>query len=246
MNRPVFSLALLVLGLWCALSLGGQAHPVPDVPVRSEFGADRALTVRVEVDPRCFEEDPNTALSVLKADLALFPEERQQKLKTQAQAYIQKVVELVLDPGDHKLEPKFEFEFTTHENVPLKAAEDVVVMTGTWKTQLPPNATGYSIKALPSGSLSVLFENTVLGRKLERLQILFPGEDSYVLDLKTQKPRTPPAPVLMADAPAAGVCPTCYMTPQEGQLPLVALTLLILGGVVGWFWRGRKSRSGRV
>lgn len=232
--RPASLAAACLLGLVTTT----LAHPVPDVPVKADFAQDGSWTLQVEVDPRCFEEDPNVALSVTKADLATFSPERQQKLKTQATEYIKKVVEIVLDPPV-PVTPAFEFEFTTHENAPLKTPEDVVVMTGTWKTRVPEGTTGYSIKALPAGTLSVIYHNTALGKKLDRMQILFPGEDSFVLDLKTFTPRTPAPPIITAEADA--ICVDCYGANTQQTLPVVvgavALVMVIL------WWKGKRTRK---
>lgn len=232
--RP--SLFRYIACLLLALVSPVLAHPIPDVPVRADFAQDGSWTLQVEVDPRCFEDDPNVALSVLRGDLATFSPERQQKLKTQAAEYIKKVVEIVLDPPV-PVSPAFEFEFTTHDNAPLKTPEDVVVLTGTWKTKVPEGTTGYSIKALPAGTLSVVYHNTALGKKLDRMQILFPGEESFVLDLKTYTPRTPAPPVIVAEGDA--ICVDCYGAPPQQTLPVVvgavAAVFLIL------WWKGRRK-----
>lgn len=235
MMPPSFRFAACI---FLALAPLASAHPVPDVPVKADFAQDGSWTLQVEVDPRCFEEDPNVAPSVTRADLATFSPERQQKLKTQAAEYINKVVEVVLDPP-MSVNPAFEFDFTTHENAPLKTPEDVVVMTGTWKTKVPEGTTGYSIKALPAGTLSVVYHNTALGKKLDRTQILFPGEDSFVLDLKTFTPRTPAPPVILAEADA--ICVDCYGANTQQTLPVVvgaiALVMLIL------WWKGKRPQK---
>lgn len=238
MKIPAFCLPLLLLQAFVSPSL---AHPLPDVPVRADFAQDGSWTLQVEVDPRCFEEDPNIALSVTNADLALFTPERKEQLKTAARDYLRRVVEIVLDPAA-AVSPEFVFEFTTHENVPLKAPEDIVVLTGTWKTQVPEGTTGYSIKALPAGELSVLYHNTALGKKLDRFQILFPGETSYVLDLKTFTPRTKAPPLITADEPAIAAmdCPMCDMAAGGGYtLPaVVSVAAIVL--LVTWL---RKKRA---
>jgi hypothetical protein len=222
------------------------AHPLPEVPVRADFAQDGVWTLQVEVDPRCFEADPNVALSVTNADLALFTTERKEQLKTAARDYVKRVVEIVLDPAA-PVNPEFVFEFTTHENAPLKTPEDVVVLTGTWKTKVPAGTTGYSIKALKTGELSVLYHNTALGKKLDRFQILFPGESSYVLDLKTFKPRTAAPPPITADAPQGTAevlpamdCPMCEAVSGGGYaLPAVASVAGIVF-LVTWL---RKKRA---
>jgi hypothetical protein len=222
------------------------AHPLPDVPVRADFAQDGVWTLQVEVDPRCFEEDPNVALSVTNADLALFTPERKEQLKTTARDYVKRVVEIVLDPAS-PVNPEFVFEFTTHENAPLKTPEDVVVLTGTWKTKVPVGTTGYSIKALPAGTLSVLYHNTALGKKLDRFQILFPGESSYVLDLKTFKPRTDAPPPVTADTPPETAevlpvmdCPMCEAVSGGGYAMPAAASVAGIVFLVTWL---RKKRA---
>lgn len=231
--RPAACLLLLLLAS-ASLCL---AHPVPDVPVRADFAQDGSWILQVEVDPRCFEPDPNVALSVLNSDLGRYAEEKKEKLKAQARDYIRQVIEIVLDPPV-PLDPAFQFEFTTHDNVPLKAPEDIVVLTGTWKTRVPEGTTGYSIKALPAGTLSVLFQNTALGNRLDRLQILFPGETSFVLDLKTYKPRTLAPPVITADD--GGICVSCYEATPQQTLPVVVVSVAT---VFLFLWWKRKRAA---
>lgn len=231
----------LVILMLLALVTPGLAHPVPDVPVRAEFAQDGAWTLQVEVDPRCFEPDPNIALSVTNADLALFTPERKAQLQAAARDYMKRVVEIVLDPAV-PVNPEFVFEFTGQENVPLKMPEDIVVLTGTWRTKVPPGTTGYAIKALPAGTLSVLYHNTALGKKLDRFQILFPGESSFVLDLQTYTARTKAAPVITAPEEIAdGYCLSCYLSPQGGYaLPAVAAAVVIVLLVA---WRRKQRRT---
>ncbi len=238
MKNAAFCLPLF---LFLVLVTPSVAHPLPDVPVRADFAQDGAWTLQVEVDPRCFEPDPNVALSVTNADLALFKAEQKEQLKATARDYVKRVVEIVLDPAA-PVNPEFVFEFTTHDNAPLKTPEDVVVLTGTWKTKVPAGTMGYSIKALPTGELSVLYHNTALGKKLDRFQILFPGESSYVLDLKTFTPRTKAPPLITADASpmSAMDCPMCEMATGGGYtLPAIASVVVIVL-LVTWL---RKKRA---
>ncbi|MDB6003168.1 MAG: hypothetical protein JWR15_155, partial [Prosthecobacter sp.] len=182
-------------------------------------------------------------------DLGVTPAEQQEKLKAKAREYVQRVVEVVLDPVA-EVKPDLTWEFTAAENAPLKMPEDPVMLTGTWRTKLPAGSTGYSIKALPTGTLSVLYHNTALGKKVERYQILFPGETSYVLDLKTFTPRTQAPPPITADSVQAagaaldGADPMCALcgTPAGDSytLPAVAAVAFI---VVLVTWLRRKKRA---
>ncbi len=225
------------------------AHPLPDVAFRAHFEENGGWTLQAEIDPRSFEPDPNVAPYLTKADLEFTPPEQQAKLKATAGDYIQRVVKVVLDPAV-AVKPEFAWEFTTMENAPLKEPEDPVMLTGTWRGMIPAGTSGYSIEALPEGTLSVLYHNTALGKKVERYQILFPGESSYVLDLKSFTPRSKAPPPITAEAvtaPSASDaealamdCPMCEMATGGGYtMPAVAaLAFIVL--LVTWL---RKKRA---
>jgi len=200
-RMPTSSFRLLLIALLLAVGLQIQAHPIPDVPVRASFDGAGGMVIRIEVDPRCFEADPNKAPSVLNKDRAAFPADKPADLKAKAAAYAARAVQFVLEPlGPQK--PEFDFQFTAPENAPLLLPDDIVVLTGTWKTTIPAIAKSYSIKAMPEGTLSVLFFNEARGEKLERFQVLFPGESSYKLDLQSLQPvGQAAAEIVAADEP---------------------------------------------
>ncbi|MDI1311118.1 hypothetical protein [Prosthecobacter sp.] len=226
-----------------------MAHPLPDVAVRANFEQNGDWMLQVEIDPRSFEPDPNVAPYLTNADFGVTPAEQQEKLKTMAREYVQRVVAVVLDPVA-EVKPELTWEFTAAENAPLKLPEDPVMLTGTWRTKLPAGSTGYSIKALPTGTLSVLYHNTALGKKVERYQILFPGETSYVLDLKTFTPRSKAPPPITAeslqaaDAAIGGpddMCALCGTSSGGGyMLPTI---IAVAGIVVLVTWLRRKRAA---
>ncbi len=246
MKITASSLCLLAV---LAFAPFGMAHPLPDVAVRSNFERGGEYLLQIEIDPRSFEPDPNVAPYLTHADLGVTPAEQQEKLKTKAREYVQRVVEVVLDPVA-ELKPELVWEFTAAENAPLKQPEDPVMLTGTWRTKLPEGTTGYSIKALPAGTLSVLYHNTALGKKVERFQILFPGETSYVLDLKTFTPRTKaPPPITAESVDAAAItagapdtmCALCG-TGSKGTGTLA--TLISVAGIVALIaWLRKKKEA---
>ena len=216
---PRLALAFLSVAFASAIS----AHPIPDVPVRASFDGAGGMVLRVEVDPRCFEADPNKAPSVLQKDLAAITLEQQQALREKAGAYAKHAVQVNLDPPG-AAKPDYHFEFTAPENTPLAKPDDIVVLTGTWNAKLPDGAKTYGIKALPEGTLSVLFSNEARGQKLERFQVLFPGESSYQLDLNTLAPLQAAKPTITAtDEPTSG-----GISLKHGLLGGVALIVLAM------------------
>lgn len=167
-------LSLLPLVLW--------AHPIPELPVKSSFQEDGKATVRVEVDPRCFEPSPDKAPYLQNSGLALLDEAKKAALMQQATSYLGERIQFRLEPLG-EIRPEFRWHFSAAENVPLAAAEDNVVITGEAELTVPSGISGYQIKALKKGDRSVIFINQVGGKEVVRTQVLFPGEDSYVLDL---------------------------------------------------------------
>ena len=168
------------------------AHPIPDVPVRASFEEDGAFSIQVEVDPRCFDGDPEIAPSLLHSALKALPEAEKTAMLAQAKVFVANSVEFTFVPSG-VFTPDLTFEFTTHNAQPLTKEDDVVVMTGNYRSTVPAGSTGYRIHAKPEGKLSVLFLNRLRGKDVERMMVLFPKETSFLLDLVGHSHELPPA-----------------------------------------------------
>ena len=181
MNIRFTQAAFLAL-LAFLLPLVASAHPTPDIPVRTFFPGDGSARVTVEVDPRCLDSDPNLAASLPAAKLASLSPAQRADLEKQAAALVQKSVEFFFEPLG-RVQPEFAFQFSAKGGDKITGAEDVVVMTGEWRTTLAAGLTGWRIRATPLGTLSVVFQNIIRGEVHPRLAVLFPGETSFTLDL---------------------------------------------------------------
>ena len=73
-----------LLGLVALLPVVLWAHPIPELPVKSSFLAEGQATVRVEVDPRCFEANPDKAPYLLNSELTGMDEAKKAALMQQA------------------------------------------------------------------------------------------------------------------------------------------------------------------
>lgn len=196
--RPMRFFAPICFALFSLFLVAiARAHPIPDVPVRSSFDAGGACRIQVEVDPRCFDEDPENAPSLLYEFVRPKSETERAAMREKARAFMAQTAEFVFEPLG-KIAPEFDFEITGKGGAALSKDDDVVVLTGTWKTTVPAGIHGYRIRALPQGKLSVLFLNQLRGQQADRVQVLFPGETSYLLDLTGLN-----APVATAPAPGA-------------------------------------------
>lgn len=179
-------IALLLTALAFPFML--HAHAVPDIPVRTYFTQDGKCTVMVEVDPRCFEVDPNTAPSLLKPILPTLSAERMTELRSKATALVKRYIEFLFEPTGPLL-PDFSFEFTGHDRAPLVTDEDIVVLTGSWETRVPAGAATWRIRATKETPLAVVFRNYIEGIENPKFSVLFPGETSFPFELN--KPAEP-------------------------------------------------------
>lgn len=158
------------------------AHPVPDIPVQGHFTSGGGATIFVEVDPRSFDPNPTDAASVTQLLFRDYTEQDRAELRQKAGALVQRSVEFFFEPLG-RIQPEFTFTFTGKGRAPLAADEDVVVLTGEWKTTVPAGISGWKIRALPGEKLAVVFQNIIDGKTHPRLNVLFPGETSFTLDL---------------------------------------------------------------
>jgi hypothetical protein len=184
------SLPALLAAVICGTAL---AHPVPDIPVRTVFNSDGTATIRVEVDPRCFAQDPLNEPYLENAKLQTYTEEQRTELLDRARKLILDTIEFSLLPGG-TVQPEFRLKFTSFANQALswnveKPAENTeecavmpVMVTAEWSVDAS-KANGYRIRALKAGRFSVQYINHIGGEE-HRLQVLFPGETSYVLELR--------------------------------------------------------------
>jgi hypothetical protein len=191
-SKDFFRLGVSHLVLLAALSSGAVAHPEPDVPVRSSFGPDGSVTIRVEIDPRCFTRDPLNEPYLENAAMQALPEKEKAELFSKAEKFITEFIEFRALPAG-VLRPAFKMKFTTFQNKELvwnaarpaentaATAQTPVVITAEWKIDAS-GWTGYQIKSSSKTRLGVQFINHLNG-KSQRLNVLFPGEESYTLDL---------------------------------------------------------------
>ncbi len=232
----------LTLALLCLLPAGLQAHPIPDVPVRASFQKGGAATIRIDVDPRVFDPDPNTATYLTKAQMEALTAEEKAEMEADAAQFIQDTVTLEFPPLG-TMAPDWEFQFSGLEGTTPEQAEDAIVLAATWSTHIPAGIEGYRIKANPKGKLSVLFINDVNGREVERLAVLFPGETSYLLDLSELRGEVPDgasAGAVSIHPSNAGKWATFTDFLREGFRHVVPLGLDHILFVLGVFLLSRK------
>jgi hypothetical protein len=158
------------------------ANPEPDIPVHVALGESRDVTIRVEIDPRCFTADPMGERFYMKADLGRDTQEEMAALKTQALALIRRDVTFTAEP-EVALVPQFTLAFTGQSQAALVKADDPVVITATWKLPKIPALKSLRVHAAKEARFAIVVRYSVDGVESRRTATLFPGEVSFPIVL---------------------------------------------------------------
>lgn len=176
MRTPFF-----LIFLW-VFAFSGLAHPFPDLPVRADFKFNGEAHITVEIDPRCFEVDPEKEPYLVNGVYQALDKKDLAEMEKKANALIAKSIKFSFDPPLAE-KPVFTYRYTTLADKPIdKKDQTPVVLQADWKFKIPLNTKTYQITALPEGKYSVQFINSILGQQKD-LNVLFPKESSYKLDL---------------------------------------------------------------
>src|SRR6185369_13023792 len=115
------------------------------------------------------------------------------ELQKQIEKLARESIEYYFEPVG-RIEPEFKWEWIGQGHQPLMNDDDVVVLTGSWKTTIAAGLTGWKIRATPGKKLAVVFQNFIDGAMHPREAVLFPGETSFTLDLSRLTASTPTTP----------------------------------------------------
>lgn len=237
---------LVVLSLLLATG-SALAHPVPDVPVRSHFNADGHSEIRVEVDPRSFEINPEEHDYLTKTATDTISSEELTALGVKADAFVAARLKFHFEPlGEVK--PEFTWSFQKlGDKGALVNPDDSSVLVGSWKTTLPKGLSGYRVESLkltdPAAiPMNVNFLNFLDGKQVERYAVLFPGETSFLLDLTAL---AAPMPAASPDsvgqsADSADLAAVFTSEVKRGFLHVLPLGLDHVLFVLGLFLMSRK------
>ena len=171
-----------ILFLLCPLF--AWAHPIPDIPVIGSFEKNGSASITIEVDPRCFAEDPEEVPFLQKDAFDKLGEQEKKELTDKARNLLQKSLRLRFGSGKWGF-PEFRFEFLTKEHETIVLEGDIVLIRGTHQRTLSPELKSYQIKAMDTAPYDLVFTNVVDGKPLRRVNVLWPGEESFTLDLSS-------------------------------------------------------------
>lgn len=236
--------ALLILSFLAGCVV--EAHPVPDVLVRSYFSSNGEAEIRVEVDPRSFEAHPEEHEYLEKTAAESVDDKTLETMGRTASTFLAGRVRFLLEPiGEVK--PEFAWSFAKLGDGLLENPDDPAVLVGSWRTTLPQGLSGFRVEALtlpdPTAiPMNVVFLNHLDGTQIERYAVLFPGEKSFLLDLTGLAAPLPEASAgaVGAAADAGDLAAIFRSEVKRGFLHVLPLGLDHVLFVLGLFLMSRK------
>ena len=172
---------LLLIPLFFRFFCSAYTHPIPDIPILGSFNSDGNSSIIIEIDPRSFAEDPESIPFITANAFKDFPDSNKTELLLKAQEMIRDAFDLRFGETSWFL-PDFDLNFTEKDAGDL-SEDNIVVIKGRHDTFLESNSTFYQIRAKEEAPYDLIFTNQIDGKPQRRVNVLFPGEESFKLDL---------------------------------------------------------------
>ena len=173
----------LVFLLSIASSFGFlQGHPIPDIPVLGSFDSNGSMTISVEIDPRCFSEDPEKEPFLQREAFDGLDASERKALVENAGSLVAKALRVRFN-RDVWFLPEFRYEFVGKSHEKFELEGEVFFLRGTYKHSPDATVNSYQIKAQETAEYDLVFMNVLNGKAQKRVNVLWPGEESFTMDL---------------------------------------------------------------
>lgn len=157
------------------------AHPIPDIPILGSFYTDGNASILVEIDTRSFAEDPESVPFLTQSSFNELSSQQKEDLLRKGKVMISEALEIKFGHRDWHL-PNFVFSFT-EKNATELSEENIVVIRASHQEFLPSNSAFYQIRAKKEAAYDLVFSNLINDKPQRRVNVLFPEEESFQLDL---------------------------------------------------------------
>ncbi|MGV3662481.1 MAG: hypothetical protein ACO1TE_20015 [Prosthecobacter sp.] len=187
-------LLLVASGVLMAFPGPLRAHVVPNTTVEADFSADGGYVLRINVDPRTFmAADPTTLPPVPASWYRDQTQEQVAATHQKAREYLGASLGLIF--SGHKVPlPECLFQaIDGDDNTPLDAETQEVHLLATARGTVPNGASSFQIDFAKGANTSLILLSTQPGKAAPRAQVVFPGEVSPEVILRTET-SAPPAP----------------------------------------------------
>jgi hypothetical protein len=243
---------LLLITLFFRFFCSAYTHPIPDIPILGSFNSDGNSSIIIEIDPRSFAEDPESIPFITANAFKDFPDSNKTELLLKAQEMIRDAFDLRFGETSWFL-PDFDLNFTEKDAGDL-SEDNIVVIKGRHDTFLESNSTFYQIRAKEEAPYDLIFTNQIDGKPQRRVNVLFPGEESFKFDLgfigTSPKPEAVKPSVIQpaktiskeeqAEQRRADARSTFFSFTRQGFVHVLPLGLDHILFVLGLFFLSRK------
>ena len=220
-----------------------NGHPIPDIPVIGSFDQNGSSVITIEIDTRSFAEDPEEVPMLEWEAFNKLTEEEKENLLLQGKNMIQDTLLIRFNEKKWVL-PSFDYNFEKKIGGNSVEETDTFVIRGYAHRKLDSDINSYQIRAKESAEYDVIFTNRLNGIAQKRVNVLFPGEDSFILDLtnlfQAEEKNEISEPVNFENKDSGGSQSTFFSFLRQGFVHVVPLGLDHILFVFGIFLLSRK------
>lgn len=159
-----------------------KSHPIPDIPVIGDFDQNGSSVITVEIDTRSFADDPEEVPMLSGPAFNKLTAEEKKDLLLEGKNLISEAL-LIRFNGKEWFLPDFEYDFEKKIGGNTVEESDTFVIRGYARRKLSSESKSYQIRAKESAAYDIIFTNRLNGIPQKRVNVLFPGENSFTLDL---------------------------------------------------------------
>jgi hypothetical protein len=156
------------------------AHPIPDLPIFGKFDQNGSSQIEVEIDPRAFADDPEAEPFLTVPALEELNMSARQNLLDQGFELLESSLQIRMNAQKWYL-PNFAYEFA--ETVNKDENNQTIIKIRAFTSVERESSTSYQIRAKETAPLDLIFTNQINGIPHRRVNVLFPGEESFALPL---------------------------------------------------------------
>ena len=180
MKAPTVFLILFLIGTNYFVRSSLIAHPIPDLPIFGHFDQNGSSQIEVEIDPRAFAEDPEAEPFLSEPALEELNMSVRQYLLDQSFELLESSLQIRMNEQSWYL-PDFAYEFA--ETVNKDENNQTIIKIRAFTSVERESNASYQIRAKETAPLDLIFTNQINGVPHRRVNVLFPGEESFVLPL---------------------------------------------------------------
>jgi len=180
MKAPSVFLILFLIGTSYFVRSSLVAHPIPDLPIFGKFDQNGSSQVEVEIDPRAFADDPEAEPFLTVPALEELNMSARQYLLDQSFELLESSLQIRMNEQSWYL-PDFAYEFA--ETVNKDENNQTIIKIRAFTSVERENNASYQIRAKETAPLDLIFTNQINGLPHRRVNVLFPGEESFALPL---------------------------------------------------------------